>query len=263
MPGTAAAVSVRPAAGAHRTVVRVPPTLADLRTEVSSRFAGLALPAWPRPRPEGAEPRPEEYSRLTDPGRYRVVHARARVWADVLAERVGARLEQLTPPEPDAAGRRAFDRGLRVTSPLPGRLPLVLLERDVRSSPDDAALAVLDTGVSRADVVLDSQPDCGCDACDDGSVDLLGAVDDTIASVVGGPHVVLRGPWGSASWYPDGGRGSFVDHAAPDRVDFRDLMDRCRRLAAGEDVPLPDGTEALVGASWLDRGASRHPEVRR
>lgn len=238
--------------------MRVPVTLADLQAEVDSRFDRLALPAWPRPRPDGAEPRPEEYSRLTDPGRYRVVHARAHVWADVLAEHVGAVVAELAPPEPDADGRRVFDRGLRVTSPLPGRLPLVLLERDVRSFPDDEVLAVLDTGVSRADVVLDTQPDCGCDACDYGSVDLLGAVDDTIGSVVGGPHVVLRGPWGWASWYPDGGRASIADPALSERGAFQDLMDRCRRLAAGEDVTLPDATEALVGASWLVT-----PEARR
>lgn len=243
--------------------MRVPATLADLQAEVDSRFDRLALPAWPRPRPEGAEPRPEEYSRLTDPGRYRVVHARARVWADVLAERVSATLAELTPSEPDADGRRAFDRGLRVASPLPGRLPLVLLERDARSLPDGEMLAVLDIGVSRADVVLGTHPDCGCDACDDGSVDLLGAVDDVIGSIVGGPHVALRGSWGWASWYPDGGGASIADPLVSDRATFRDLMDRCRRLAAGEDVALPDGTEALVGASWLDRDVSGPPEIRR
>ena len=61
-------------------------TLPRLRAEVARRYAALDLPTWPGPHPDGAPPREEEYSRVTDPQRYRIAAARARVWAEVLAE---------------------------------------------------------------------------------------------------------------------------------------------------------------------------------
>lgn len=44
-------------------------TLPRLRAEVARRYAALDLPAWPAPHPDGAPPREEEYSRVTDPQR--------------------------------------------------------------------------------------------------------------------------------------------------------------------------------------------------
>ena len=81
-------------------------TLPRLRAEVARRYAALDLPVWPARHPDGAPPREEEYSRVTDPQRYRIAAARARVWAEVLSE-VGAVVE----PDPvrgiplDEAGR--------------------------------------------------------------------------------------------------------------------------------------------------------------
>lgn len=46
-------------------------TLPRLRTEVARRYAALDLPTWPAPHPDGAPPREEEYSRVTDPQRDR------------------------------------------------------------------------------------------------------------------------------------------------------------------------------------------------
>ena len=53
-------------------------TLPRLRAEVARRYAALDLPAWPAPHPDGAPPREEEYSRVTDPQRYRIAAARRR-----------------------------------------------------------------------------------------------------------------------------------------------------------------------------------------
>jgi hypothetical protein len=112
-----------------------------------------------------------------------------------------------------------------------------------------APLAVLHIGVARPDVIVEEQPDCGCDACDSGSTDLLRAIDEAVAHIVGGAFVVLRGSGWSAQWHPGGGgaqgrKGGFEE--------FRRLMDLCRRLAEGQDVRLPRDTEAFVGRSWLD-----------
>ena len=44
---------------------------------MAAAYDRLDLPSWPPPRPEGVEPRVEEYSRVSDLHKYRVVHGRA------------------------------------------------------------------------------------------------------------------------------------------------------------------------------------------
>lgn len=187
---------------------------------------------------------------MTDPGRYGIVHARARVWVERLGEMPGVRVEPLAPSPLDGNGQLGrFGRGVRVTSPRPGTLPLLLLEREVPVHGADAPLAVLQVSLVRPEVTVATLPDCGCDACDSGSADLLRAIDEAVAHIVGGAFVVLRGSGWSAQWHPGGGgaqgrKGGFEE--------FRRLMDLCRRLAEGQDVRLPRDTEAFVGRSWLD-----------
>lgn len=72
-------------------------------------------------------------------------------------------------------------------------------------------------------------------------------LDEEYTRVVGGPLVVLRGDRWHARWHPDGG-GSGGTGNGPDHDS---AMDLCRRLAAGEQVRLPDGVAAAVGRSWL------------
>lgn len=225
----------------------------ELKARIGARFDRLDPPSWPDPHPDRLDrpPGDDEYSRLTDPGRYVVVHARARAWAEELRDVLGARVDRLPPPPDDGAvgSRRAFDRGVRVTSPRPGTLPLLLLERDVREGPQAEPLSVLVLAVARPEVEVDTFPDCGCDACDDGSAPLLEALDESIGHVVGGPYVALHAATWGVRWHPDGlrahseGARSF-DHARLARI--------CRQLVAGEDVRPPAGTKAFVGRSWLD-----------
>lgn len=229
----------------------------ELRAQVESRWAALGQPSWPPPRDPMDSPADEEYSRVTDPGRYRIVHERARLWAQVLGELPGVGVEQLGPGEiPVVAGDRplhalTYERGTRLTSARPGTLPLLLLERGVPRpedlQPDVDAMAVLHVCVARPEVGLTAQPDCGCDACDTGSEDILATIDEHVLIAVGGPLAVLRGRGWEATWHPDGGssggRGRGPDHTK--------VVDLCRRLAAGESPRLPRGTEAIVGRSWL------------
>jgi hypothetical protein len=216
-------------------------TPAELQARVAASYDALGLPSWPNPHPEPAQPREEEYSRVTAPERYRIGPARGRVWADRLAELPGVTAEALSPAPLDGEGRLGrFDRGVRLTPARPGTLPLLLLERD-------APLAVLHISVVEPGIGVQMLPDCGCDACDLGSDDLLDAIDETIRTVVGGPFVLLRGPGWHAQWYPDGGSSGGTG-AVPDH---RWILELGRRLAGGEDVPLPDGTEAFVGRAWL------------
>ena len=191
-------------------------------------------------------PRDDEYSRLTDPGRYRIVHARARAWAAVLEDEVGARSEVFAPAPAADAVAGPFDRGVRLVPRHPDAL-LLLLERDVPIRSDAGTLAVLTVAVARPEIVVEAQPDCGCDACDSGSSDLLEAVDAAVRHIVGGPFVVLRGEKWHAEWHPEGGSAGSNEHG----TDVRMLMELCRRLAEGESVRLPRNTEVLIGQSWI------------
>ncbi|MBK1787677.1 DUF6226 family protein [Prauserella cavernicola] len=219
-------------------------TLDELRRRVTASYDRPGSPSWPDPHEDGSGPHHDEYSRVTDPAGYRVVHARAHVWALRLGELPGIDVEPLGPVD---AGSGRFTRGTRITSDQPGTLPLLLLERDVPMSERDIPLAVLHLGLARPDLTLTALPACGCDACDDGSAALLAEIDDTIGTVLDGPLVLLRGADWHARWHP-GGQSSGGAGTAPEHDS---LMALCRGLAADENVRLPLGAEAFVSRAWL------------
>lgn len=170
------------------------------------------------------------------------------MWAEVLGHLPGIAAAPLAPAALDSEGRLGmFDRGLCLTSPRADTLPLLLLERDAPLFGQEGSLAVLHVIVVAPKVCVAMLPDCGCDACDSGSDDLLSSIDEVIGHVVAGPFVVLRGHRWDAQWSPDGGRsagaGSGPDHTR--------MMELCRRLAGGEDVRIPKDAVAFVGHSWL------------
>jgi hypothetical protein len=221
----------------------------DLHASVVADYDLLGMPSWPDPHPGIASPGDEEYSRVTQPERYRIVQVRARTWARALRAVPGVHAETLTPAPLDVDGHFGhFDRGVRLTSRRPGTLALLLLERDARIRQGDAVLPVLHISVDRPEISVTMLPDCGCDACDSGSDDLLQAIDETIISVVGGISVVLRGRSWQALWWPSGG-SSMSGRRAPGH---HQAIEWSRRLASGQHVRLPKGTEALVGHTWLD-----------
>lgn len=198
-------------------------------------------------------PADEEYSRVTDPGRYRVVHERGRLWAQVLGELPGVEVERLGQVEipVEAVGDpplhlKTAGRGLRLTSDRPGTLPLLLVER-APAPHDHETVAVLHVCVGQPGAELTAAPFCGCDACDDGSEDLLRTIDENVLIAIGGPFAIVQAPRWTAMWHPDGassgGPGGGPNHA--------EVVDLCRRLAAGESPDLPPGARAYVGRSWL------------
>jgi hypothetical protein len=194
-------------------------------------------------------PLADEYSRVTKPERYRIVHERARAWSHALRAMPGVEAEALTPAPLDTEGHLGhFDRGVRLTSARPGTLALLLLERDAQIPQADDLLPVLHISVVRPEISLTMLPDCGCDACDSGSEDLLQAIDETILSIVGGTSVVLRGKGWQAQWSPAGG-SSMSGRRTPGHDQ---AMAWCRRLADGQHVRLPRGTEAFIGHAWLE-----------
>jgi len=220
----------------------------EVRAQVAASYARLGLPSWPDPHPAIASPVLEEYSRVTSPERYRVVEARASVWAEVLSTLPSVEVEPVALTDLDRVAQAGgATAGVRVSSTRLGTLPLLLVTEQVPLAEGGQTMAVLRICVDRASVVLASAPECGCDACDSGSHSLLEAIDDTISEFVGGPSVLLRGPDWYADWRPGGG-SSGGEGRGPDHDQ---MMQLCRRLSAGEAVPLPQGSEAFVSTAWL------------
>ncbi|MFN8191807.1 MAG: DUF6226 family protein [Nocardioidaceae bacterium] len=143
----------------------------DLRAEVDRVFVrtGADTPGGPT---TITSPLDEEYSRVTDVGKYHASSTHAstpgsRCWQNAaspppptcLPSRGSAGADRPGPPPrtpPDAIGARV----------------LSFLSRP----PWSAALLGLDVGMTDGDqdpVLLAMVPDCGCDACDSGSADLL------------------------------------------------------------------------------------------
>lgn len=209
-------------------------------------FRRLSPPSWPDPR--AASPAEEQYSRVTDPERYRVVHLRARAWAEVLGAVPGVSLEDVAGAAVEEPGRATDPvvRAVRVAADRAGTLPLFLLEREVELREEGGVLPSLHLAVGRLEVVVDRVPDCGCDACDSGSADLVAAIDETVAAVVSGPYVVLRAPGWGMEWRP----GAATSGGTRRVLGHDEAAHLCARLAAGDPVRLPPGVRALVGRSW-------------
>ncbi|NYE37787.1 hypothetical protein F4692_002920 [Nocardioides cavernae] len=143
------------------------------------------LADWPNPHPGGRAAVEDEYSRREHPERYRLLAARADAWVEAVvsaglgtAHRVDPNERQWVEPSALPSARTTVLRGR------PGTLPVTvsLLE-------DETFVRV---GVGEPVEALDLQPDCGCDACDTGSADLLDAVDSVFVLALSGGVLAVR-----------------------------------------------------------------------
>lgn len=200
--------------------------LLDLLAEVERAFAvtGADTPPWPDPhtgvdgtRRDAAE---EEYSRCTDPGKYRILEARAAAWTQVLTSHGWARVEEAADGAAlpwHVAPHTSLHSATVLRPHRPGAVPLVLQRTapaDAPGSTDlapaDALLPGLVVGVGEEPVPLEAIPDCGCDACDSGSRDLLEQLDRLVVSVVDGSfeHIIdARGYRSRTSFGAEAGSG--------------------------------------------------------
>ena len=186
--------------------------LLDLLADVERAFAvtGADTPPWPDPHlgPGGREVpvREEEYSRCRDPGKHRIVAARAEAWAQVLTARGWAERKEVA----DVAALRWLTAphlggcGATILRPhRTGAQPLLLVRTAGEDEPGSVGLASGDA-VSHRIVVsigdppypVETVPDCGCDACDSGSRDLLEQLDQAVLSIVDGSYEVEVSPHG-------------------------------------------------------------------
>lgn len=164
---------------------------ASLLPAVDAAFARLRgdLADWPDPHPGGSPASEEEYSRTTAPDRYRLLVARADAWVEAVG---GAGLGTVEPDAPSAPWLDPSPLTPVRTTVLrgrPGTLPVTVA---VLASDDDQRFVRV--GVGEPVESLDLQPDCGCDACDTGSRDLLDTLDSAfVLALSGGVHVVREG----------------------------------------------------------------------
>lgn len=203
--------------------------LLQLLADVEEAFAetGADTPSWEDPHlgtdGEERDSLEEEYSRCLDPGKFGILWARAEAWTRVLTSRAWATREDMESGDLRAGVRWAAPPRLELhrTTVLrphrPGALPLVL----ARTAPEDAAGSIditgsdalilgLVVGIGDPAVAVSTVPDCGCDACDSGSRDLLEDLDRTLLSIVDGSFEVDLSPdWSSqrTSFGASGGSG--------------------------------------------------------
>lgn len=179
--------------------------LSDLETQLlaalEQRFAveAVGLPGWddpladPKAQHGRREAREEEYSRITDPGRFDLVLARGRAWTSLLVELGWARAVEVTDPDWEGDDpvswallpwRWRNTGSLTVLSPLAEDAVPLLFWNAVGDGVDGANITVC---AGNPAIALDFEiPDCRCDACDSGSQDLLQMIDQAVLGVVGG-----------------------------------------------------------------------------
>jgi hypothetical protein len=222
-------------AGEIATVAR-PSWLDDLITEVDAAFVvtGAATPGWPDPHPDRA-PLDEEYSRCLDPGKYRIVAARLAAWRQVLVERDLVRFSEEPASEWINDLRSAEHRPTELHFvPLhTGGLTLVAATTLVAEEPFGIDLAI---SSAQGTVRLASLPDCGCDACDSGSADLLTFLDDWVSQVAMGGVLHARSGTSDITRCPGGWM------ATGPRPDPRWIDER---------TPAPRKVQRWTGRSWL------------
>lgn len=164
-------------------------SLDEVQQDVERRYALLDPPVWPPPRGFMEPPREEEYSRTSEPERWRAVLLRGRAWAAALADLPGVELEVLPAgPEPRRGAGR-YDRGHLLRSSRPGTSPVRILEIE---GEDPVHWSV---GVGEGDTPARWTPHCGCDACDDGSEVALTEVDSDVHAALGAHPGGRARPW--------------------------------------------------------------------
>lgn len=213
-----------------------PGWFAPLRADVEREFAvtGAATPGWPDPHPD-RDPAEEEYSRCEDPGRYRILDTRVEAWIRALDGRGLARVTEVGHDRwLDDEGSPVTREGVRRVVPARlGGLALLLVTTEVDGEP-----VGLDLGLSAPDrptVLLAMLPDCGCDACDSGSADLLEELDGWFLTVARGGVVHARTRRENITRTVDGWQGT----GSP-RESWLDVT-----------VPAPRGVRRWVGDAWL------------
>jgi hypothetical protein len=208
----------------------------ELLAAVDAAFeiTGSGHPPWPDPHPDRSPPE-EQYSRLLDPAKWRILGARADAWFVALVENGLAVVERDVMVEwPDGHGTY-IARTDRIVPLAPEALSIAVA-RSRLADLDDAGVIL---GVGDPPVLVLLCPDCGCDACDSGSQNDLDVLDRHLRGIVAGTFrrldcgnrqitVIDEDGWSA--------RGGWPPH--PRDAVARILVD-------------PTGWHEITGGSWL------------
>jgi hypothetical protein len=208
----------------------------ELLTAVDAAFeiTGRGLTPWPDPHPDRS-PRGEEYSRLLDPAKWRILGARAEAWIEVLGDSSSATVERNVPVEWPVEPGPVITRTDRLVPSAAGALPLLV----ARSRLEDIHDAGITLGVGDPPVLVSLFPDCGCDACDSGSQNELDELDRYITGVVSGTFRRLSR------------RGREITVIGDDGWSARG---RFGRGEVNGIIADPNGWDELTGRSWFGPG---------
>ena len=156
---------------------------AELLSAVDAMFevSALGLDSWPDPHRDRA-PHDDEYSRVTNVGRWRIVGARAEAWLKALASCDLVEVERDVEVQWRSPPGTRITRSDLVVPRATGALPLVVARSRIGDT-DDAGIT-LGLGAP-ADCVM-WFPHCGCDACDTGADTELDQLDRYMINIVTG-----------------------------------------------------------------------------
>jgi len=153
--------------------------LADVIDAMDAGFAGDRPRTWVNPHPNMQPPSDAEYSRLPDPAKYATVQQRCRAWITALLD-ADLATSQSTWQKLEPWGRVET---LELTPTAPEAVRLF-----VHFTVDYLPGVVLALGDPMG--IITTVPACGCDACDDGSAQLLEEIDNVFTSILLGVAVV-------------------------------------------------------------------------
>ena len=173
--------------------------------EAEFRVTGADTPSWPDPH-AGAEDEPDEaeYSRVSDPAKYRILGARVAAWLRALTGLGLATVSTVDDMSAMWRGKKPdsgpISQARWVRPHRPDAIALLVCTSGFEGPTDNGVL--LGAGTPAVEIVL--LPDCGCDACDSGSAELLEELDDHILDVVTGAFTHVATPRGTVQGERDG-----------------------------------------------------------
>ncbi len=223
----------------------------EVEASVDAVFSQLDAPSWSDPH-AGRRAQEEEYGRVTDPGRFRVLELRLEAWRGRLVENWGVDVTEPPAPRTTAGIRPDEEFSTTVTnlwkSPRPGTLALRV------TVVENEGLTCVQLGIGEDTVPFGYLPECACDACDAGSAALLADLDSFLASVASGDLVVVTGPMIADG--PRAGEPSFLIVATEEDwslqgdgpAETAEIVDAVR---SGDDPHLPAGSVVHHGRPWI------------
>ena len=162
-------------------------TIEELVDAVNRRFAlrPPELAVWPDPH-HGRQPADEEYSRATDPERWRILGARVDAWVAALVATGLASVEHVAVDDIrwEEHPHTRMSSAIRVIPSAMGARPMVVARSQIGDVPETG----ITLGWGDPAVLVGLFPYCGCDACDDGAQLDLDSVDDRLSIIVSGGY---------------------------------------------------------------------------